>query len=197
MAPGGELRRSRRRTGPREHIYDYFCPHRHPIADQGRRLQRRSGRRAVLPGELARLPRLAEASGCGGLSVVMAATITAEQRDALYDRVLDRLSGIGDILLAANSKDFATADRLGREYSDELTLVCDGLGWGGNSESEVIELKTPPELLRRVFGRLRDATASEREAQARSWDESRTLEERNRLVDQACTSVLQTLERAS
>ena len=127
----------------------------------------------------------------------MAITITDEERNALYDRVLDRLSGIGDILLAANSEDFATADRLGREYVDELTLICDGLGWGTGSKSDVVELDTSPELLRRVFTRLRDAAASEREAQASSWDESRSLEDRNRLVDRACTSVLQALERAS
>ena len=127
----------------------------------------------------------------------MAVTITAEQRNALYDRVLDRLSGIDDILLAAGAEDFATADRLAREYADELMLICDGLGWGSSSESDVVELSTPPELLRRVFARLRDAAASEREAQARSWDESRSLEERNRLVDEACTSVLQTLDPTS
>ncbi|HTR75367.1 MAG TPA: hypothetical protein VMH33_08950 [Solirubrobacterales bacterium] len=124
-------------------------------------------------------------------------TITAEQRDALYDRVLDRLSGIGDILLAADSEDFATADRLGREYADELALVCDGLGWGPGSRSDVIELNNSPELLLRVFARLRGAAVSERETQARSWDESRILEERNRLVDQACTDVLRALGRAS
>jgi hypothetical protein len=127
----------------------------------------------------------------------MAVNITAQQRDALYDRVLDRLSGIGDILLAAGSGDYTTADRLGREYADELTLVCDGLGWGARSKSEVVELDISADLLRRVFARLREAAASEREAQARNWDESRSLEERNRLVDQACTSVLQTLEATS
>jgi hypothetical protein len=128
----------------------------------------------------------------------MAVTITAAQRDALYDRILDRLSGIGDVLLAVSSDDFPTADRLGREYSDELMLVCDGLGWGARSGSAVIELSNArPELLLRVFARLRDDAASEREAQARSWDESRTLEERNRLVDEACTSVLGALEGAS
>jgi hypothetical protein len=126
----------------------------------------------------------------------MAVTITAEQRDALYDRILDRLSGIGDVWLAANSKDFAAADRLGREYSDELRLVLDDLGWGDGSGSDSLELESPPDVLRRVFARLRDTTATEREAQATSWAESRKLEERNRLVGEACTNVLRELERA-
>lgn len=127
----------------------------------------------------------------------MAATITARQRDALYDRILDRLSGIGDIFLAADSEDFETADRLGREYSDELLLVCGDLGWGAGPKVEVIELGTSPGVLSRVFGRLRDATASERTVQEHGWEESRALEERNRLVGEACTNVLRELENAS
>jgi hypothetical protein len=127
----------------------------------------------------------------------MAVKITAAQRDALFDRILDRLSGLGDIVLASESQDFETADRLAREYAEELLLVCDGLGWGGGSHGEFFELKSPPELLLRVFARLGTATVSEREAQATSWEESRVLEERNRLVDEACKSVLRELDRAS
>jgi hypothetical protein len=125
----------------------------------------------------------------------MTVTITAEQRDALYDRILDRLSGIGDVWLAANSEDFAAAGRLGREYSDELRLVLDDLGWGDGPGSDSLELESPPDVLRRVFARLRDTTATERDAQATSWAESRTLEERNRLVGEACARVLRELER--
>ena len=123
----------------------------------------------------------------------MPVVISAEQRDALYDRILDRLSGIGDVWLAADSEDYDTADRLGREYSDELRLVLDDLGWGDGPDETAIELTTPPEVLRRVFGRLRETTASERAAQATIWAESRGLEERNRLVGEACEAVLRAL----
>jgi len=127
----------------------------------------------------------------------MAVTITAEQRDALYDRILDRLSGIEDVWLAASSADYDTADRLGREYSDELRLVLDDLGWGGRPGDEDVELTTDPDVLRRVFGRLRDSTAGERAAQATSWAEGRVLEHRNRLVGEACAAVLDALGDAS
>jgi hypothetical protein len=120
----------------------------------------------------------------------MAVTITPQQRDALYDRILDRLSGIGDVWLAASSADFEGADRLGREYSDELRLVLNDLGWGDGPEGEEVELTTGSDVLRRVFGRLRDTTAGERAAQATSWAESRVLEDRNRLVGEACATVL-------
>lgn len=127
----------------------------------------------------------------------MAVTISAEQRDAIYDRVLDRLSGIGDIFIAADSGDFETADRLAREYSDELRLVSDSLGWGPKSASETIEMEAPPELLRRVFERLREVGASEREAQASGWAEARSLEKRNLLVDEACATVLNVVGEGS
>jgi hypothetical protein len=126
----------------------------------------------------------------------MGVTITADQRDALYDRILDRLSGIGDVWLAANSQDFTAAERLGREYSDELRLVLDDLGWGDGPDSDPVELESSPDVLRRVFARLRDTTATEREAQATSWAESRNLEERNRLIGEACVTVLRELEGA-
>jgi hypothetical protein len=118
--------------------------------------------------------------------------ISAEQRDALYDRILDRLSGIGDVWLAASAARFDTADRLGREYSDELRLVLDDLGWGEGPEGDV-ELKTDPAILRRVFTRLRESSAGERAARATSWEESRVLEERNRLVGETCDTVLEAL----
>jgi len=123
----------------------------------------------------------------------MVVTITAEQRDALYDRVFNRLSGIDDVWLAASRADYETADRLGREYSDELRLVLDDLGWGEGPGGEEVELNTASDVLRRVFSRLRDSTADERAAQATSWAESRVLEDRNRLVGEACVTVLEAL----
>jgi hypothetical protein len=118
--------------------------------------------------------------------------INAEQRDALYDRILDRLSGIGDVWLAASEARYDTADRLGREYSDELLLVLDDLGWGDGPEGDV-ELKTDPAILRRVFTRLSESSAGELAAEATSWEESRFLEERNRLIGETCDTILEAL----
>jgi hypothetical protein len=125
----------------------------------------------------------------------MPVVITAEQRDALYDQILDRLGGIGDVWLAAKSEDYDSAERLGREYSDELRLILDDLGWGDGPEGSLIELTSDPRVLQRVFSRLRDVTESERIARAASWAESRELEERNRLVGEACLVVLEALDR--
>jgi hypothetical protein len=117
-------------------------------------------------------------------------TISHAQRDAVYDQILDRLSGIEDIWLAASTQRYETADRLGREYSDELRLILDDLGWGDGPEVEAIELTTAPDVLRRVFGRLRDTAAAERARRQTGWFEGREEEERNRLVGEACQVVL-------
>ena len=124
----------------------------------------------------------------------MTVTVNRAQRDAVYDQILDRLSGIDDIWIAASKADFATADRLGREYSDELRLVLDDLGWGDGPEVETIELTTPADVLRRVFGRMLDTAAGERARRQAGWIETRQLEERNRLVGEACEVVLARLD---
>ncbi|MBS1861964.1 MAG: hypothetical protein JSS68_09655 [Actinobacteria bacterium] len=120
--------------------------------------------------------------------------ITTKQRDALYDQVLDRPSGIGDIWLAASSEKYGTADRLGREYSDELRLVLDDLGWGDGPDEEMIELTAPTEVLQRLFTRLREAAISERSHGAADWAESRQLQERNRLIAETCEKILASLD---
>jgi hypothetical protein len=124
----------------------------------------------------------------------VSATITHAQRDAVYDQILDRLSGIDDIWIAAFKADFETADRLGREYSDELRLVLDDLGWGDGPGAETIELTSAPEVLRRVFGRMCESAAGERARRQAGWIETRQLAERNRLVGEACEAVLTGLD---
>lgn len=122
-------------------------------------------------------------------------TISHAQRDAVYDQILVRLSGIEDIWLAASREEYEMADRLGREYSDELRLVLDDLGWGEGPEVDPIELTSAPDVLRRVFGRLRDTAAGERAHRQADWDENHEQDERNRLVGEACRVVLAKLDQ--
>ncbi len=125
----------------------------------------------------------------------MTLTITAEQRDALHDQIFDRLSGIGDVGLAVRAENFDTAERLCREYSDDLRLLLDDLGFGDGS-GEPVELTSPPDVLRRVLPRLRDLAVSHSATQEEEWIEAREMEERNRLVTEACRSVLADLDGA-
>jgi hypothetical protein len=122
----------------------------------------------------------------------MTIKISAAHRDALYEQLLDRLSGIGDVWAAINNEDFETATRLGWEYSDDLRLILEDLGWGAGPGRSV-GLSAPPDLLRRVFSRLREITATQRAFEAPEWAAARDREERNRLVAEACKSVLEGL----
>lgn len=123
----------------------------------------------------------------------MTLTISAEQRDALYDQIFDRLSGIGDVWLAVCSENYDAADRLSRQYSDDLRLVTDDLGWGQGT-GDAVELTTPPDVLRRALSRLRDAAVSLDAYQEQERAEIRDVAERNRLVVEACQEVLAGLD---
>lgn len=123
----------------------------------------------------------------------MTPTITAAQRDALYDQILDRLSGIGDIEVAIQAHNYQAAERLGREYCDDLRLLLDDLGLGDGS-AEPVELSVPAEILRRVLPRLRELAEGHSANLEAEWLEAGALKERNRLVAEACGAVLAGLE---
>jgi len=82
-------------------------------------------------------------------------TIDRERRDALYELVLDHLSGIGDFWIAVEEKDFAKAERLGIEFGEDFRLLGD-IGWEPEHAREAVDLTIPPhdliELLRRLHG---------------------------------------------
>ena len=120
-------------------------------------------------------------------------TITAAQRDAVYDQLLDRLSGIGDIELAIQAEKYDAAERLGREYSDDLLLLLDDLGVGPG-DGEPVQLTSPPDLLRRVLPRLRQLAEGMKAGQEAAWTESQALRHRTRLVADACDRVLSELK---
>jgi hypothetical protein len=123
----------------------------------------------------------------------MGPTISAAQREALYDQILDRLSGIGDIELAIAAESYEQAERIGREYSDELRLLLDDLGLGAGS-GEPLELATPPEVLRRVLPRLRRLALNHTAGLKPEMVEVQEVSQRNRLVSEACEAVLAALE---
>jgi hypothetical protein len=123
----------------------------------------------------------------------MSPAITGRQRDALYGQILERLSGIGDVWLAAASESYETAGRLGREYCDDLRLVLDDLGWG-EGPGGTIELKTPPDVLRRAFTRLRDGALASEASQRQERAEAQESQRRNQLVIATCRELLAELE---
>jgi hypothetical protein len=115
-------------------------------------------------------------------------TITAAERDALYEHIYMRLSGIGDVWLAVEAEDFETAERLGRDFSDDLRLVLDDLGWGEGGGG--LELRTPPDVLRRVFRRVSAAAEAERAGEERERLEVHAREQQAAQMIETCRRVL-------
>lgn len=118
----------------------------------------------------------------------MSITLSADHRDALYELILDRLSGLGDLWLVIKREDYETADRLGREFSDDLRLILDDLGWVPNDEP--VTLTLPAADLQRIFATLRDHAAKGLAMREDELDEQRRFVRRSELVTDACDQVL-------
>lgn len=82
----------------------------------------------------------------------MVLTFTIDQRNAVRDSIVDRLSGIGDIPVLIARSDFDGARKLGEEYADDLRLLNDGLGWGEEATSAV-QVDLSADLLERALSR--------------------------------------------
>jgi hypothetical protein len=123
----------------------------------------------------------------------MTVKITAAQRDALYEEIVIRLSGIDAVHRAAEQQDFARAQSLALEFSDALQIVMDDLGWGEATHVKDVELTTRPDVLRRVLDRLREAAAEQLEAAQKRAAEARELEDHYELVVSTCRGVLREL----
>jgi hypothetical protein len=120
-------------------------------------------------------------------------TITAAERDALYEQIYVRLSGIDDVWLAVEAGDFEAASRLGREYSDDLRLVLDDLGWGTGS-GEGLQLTAPPDVIRRVFTRMQERAEGQHALEEQELAECRAREEETGRLMETCRRVLAELE---
>lgn len=119
----------------------------------------------------------------------MSVRITAVERDALYEQISVRLSGIDEVWMAVEAGDYARADRVGREFSDDLRLILDDLGWGAGS-GEPLELITPPDVLRRVCTRMQSKAEAQREMEEEERARGQQREEQTQRVLETCRRVL-------
>jgi hypothetical protein len=119
----------------------------------------------------------------------MSIDISRREREALYEQAVIRLSGIDDVFHAVEREDWEAAERLGREYSDLLRLLCDDLGWGEASE-ESFTLTTPPETLARALGRLREIADRVRADSEQTRDKAGEEADESRFVQETCERIL-------
>lgn len=118
----------------------------------------------------------------------MAIEITAAQRNSLREQIFVKLSGIDGVWLVAAAEQYETAADLGLLYSDYLRLMHD-LGWEPES-TEGIELRTPPDVLRRAAARLRDEVNDEGALEAGEWTELRRVAGHRERVNTAAEMIL-------
>ena len=126
----------------------------------------------------------------------MTIKISVEQRDLLYEELLTHLSGVDALRLAIDAADFDTANRLAGEFSDELRLICDDLGWGELHGVEEVELTTPRLDLQRVLGRVRKRAHDHFTNQELEVAAAREPLEQARLLIETCDAVCAALDHS-
>jgi hypothetical protein len=124
-------------------------------------------------------------------------TIERDQRDGLYELVRNHLAGIEDFWVALERiRDFAAAERLGLEFSEDFRLLQD-IGWGERDERERFELTMPPHDLMEVLRRLQAEAVEvlvESGAEAQSTREDADTNRRFQLGYETCEKVLADLD---
>jgi hypothetical protein len=119
-------------------------------------------------------------------------TITRAQRDAIYEMVINHLTGIGDVWTCVDRREYANAKRLGQEFADDLRLLAD-LGWTETIDHETVALTAPPEELTRTLARLhKDAAGSLGTYVSRPKDEEE-LAQRDLAASEALGEILSQL----
>lgn len=123
-------------------------------------------------------------------------TISAEERDLLYHRILIHLSGIDRVWGAVEADNFEEADRLSRQFSDELQLILNDLGWGEGRGEGPVELTSSPDVVRRTALFLRDLARAEDADERVEREEMKAAEAENRRVRELCDRLLAALDEA-
>jgi hypothetical protein len=126
----------------------------------------------------------------------MSVTIAREQRDAIYEVVIDHLSGIEDVWIAVNQGDSATAKRLGRLFAEDLRLRED-LGWSERIDGETVELHLPVSELTRTIARVHEDVAGSLGTYVSRPKADEALAQRDLAASQALGSVLSKLAAPS
>lgn len=119
-------------------------------------------------------------------------TIDREERDGLYELVRNHLDSIEDFWVAlVRTKNFATAERLGREFAEDFRLLED-IGWSEHEARETYVLTMPAPELRKLLCRLRDEAAQvliEHGAEAESRRRDAETDRRFQIGHQTCEKV--------
>jgi hypothetical protein len=122
----------------------------------------------------------------------MPVTISRAHRDAIYELVINHLTGIGDVWLGVHRRDFADAKRLGRKFAEDLRLLED-LGWSETIDHETVTLTMPPGELTRTLARLHKDAAGALGVYVSRPKEDEELAQRDLAASEALGEILSRL----
>lgn len=125
------------------------------------------------------------------------ATIDRAQRDGLYELIRNHLGAIGDVWIALEeSEDYATAERLAREFGEDFRLLED-IGWRPREDRGAFELTMAPYDLTEALKRLHDEAQevlSGSETERRSQEEDAATDARFQVGLNVCEKILVELD---
>jgi hypothetical protein len=125
----------------------------------------------------------------------MPVTITRVQRDAIYELVIARLTGVGDVWLSIERREFADAKKMGREFAEDLRLLED-LGWAETIDRDTVSLTQPPEELTSALARLHTEASTSVGAYVSRPKEEEALAERDLAACDALGAILSRLAQS-
>jgi hypothetical protein len=125
-------------------------------------------------------------------------TIDRDQREGLYELVRNHLGSIEDFWIALErTRDFAKAEQLGLEFSEDFRLLQD-IGWDEHDERETFDLTMPAhdlmELLKRLHGEAVKILVGSGSSEARSRRDDADTDQRFQLGYETCEKALAELD---
>jgi hypothetical protein len=114
--------------------------------------------------------------------------ISPEQRDALYRAITARLTGLNDVFSEFEHGNFDAAHRLSGEFSDDLRVLHDDLGWGDPALA-TIQLRAPRDVWERTLTRIRRRAAEESREKEQIALELETERKRIQMIEDTCESL--------
>jgi len=125
-------------------------------------------------------------------------TIERDQRGGLYELIRNHLGSIEDFWIALErTRDFAKAEQLGLEFSEDFRLLQD-IGWDEHDERETFDLTMPAhdlmELLKRLHGEAVKILVGSGSSEAQSRRDDADTDRRFQLGYEACETMLAELD---
>jgi hypothetical protein len=122
--------------------------------------------------------------------------IDPHQRDVLYMAITARLTGVNDVCIEYQHDNFEAAQQLSGEFSDDLRVLHDDLGWG-ETPSESIQLNAPRDVWERTLSRIQEIAQSDLRRHDERASELEQDRQRIQALEDACGAIAEQLAQTA